>query len=121
MQTNIDPWQLSLTLIKRSACRVKVGAVLTDRYGRVFAWGWNHAGSDGLGLCAERHALTRANPKRLAGATIHVRKHNGRQEARSQPCALCRDALTRAGVEVVHYLDERRRRRQTAVARLKAA
>ena len=78
MQTKIDPWKLSLALMKRSACRVQVGAVVTDREGRVFAWGWNHAGADGLGLCAERHALGRANPKRLAGAAIHIRGFNGR-------------------------------------------
>ena len=121
MRTKVDPWKLSLALMKRSPCRVQVAAVVTDRKGRVFAWGWNHAGADGLGLCAERHALERANPKRLAGAAIHVRGFNRRHESQSKPCALCQEALSKAGVEVVHYRDARKQRRRSTVTMLKAA
>ena len=118
MRTKIDPWKLSLALIKRSPCRVQVAAVVTDREGRVFAWGWNHAGADGLGLCAERHALGRANPKRLAGAAIHIRGFNRRHETQSKPCPLCQKALSSAGVEVVHYRDAQKQRRQSTVPML---
>ena len=121
MLTKVDPWKLSLALMKRSACRIQVGAVVTDREGRVFAWGWNHAGADGLGLCAERHALGRANPKRLPGAAIHVRGFNGRHESQSKPCRLCQKALSKAGVEVVHYRDARKQRQRSTVTRLRAA
>ena len=121
MVTSIDPWKLSAQILKRSACRVQVAAVVSDKAGRVFAWGWNHAGSDGRGICAERHALERANPKRLSGAVIHVRGFNGHNESRSKPCALCQAALARAGVETVHYRDDRKARRQADLTTLMTA
>ena len=114
MVTNIDAWNIAGTLRRRSRCRFKVGAVLTDAKGRVFAWGWNHAGPNGRGLCAERHALQRANPGRLAGATIHIRAFNGVNESPSMPCWRCHAALTRAGVAKIEYTDPLMRARTTS-------
>ena len=101
---NTEPWTLAGKLRWRSRCRVKVGAVLVDRNGRIFAWGWNHAGN-GDGMCAERHALQRANPIRVTGASIYVRGWNGRRDTVSMPCSVCGNALARAGIAYVHALD----------------
>ena len=103
MDRSRSAWEIARSLWRRSRCRVKVGAVLTDRRGRVIAWGWNHAGPDGLGQCAERHALARANPARVRGATIHVRVWNGVNETVSAPCRRCHEALAEAGVRLVEY------------------
>lgn len=114
MNTRIDAWRIAGKLRKRSRCRFKVGAVLTDAKGRVFAWGWNHAGPRGRGVCAERHALSRANPERLAGATIHIRAFNGVNESPSTPCRACHDALSRAGVERIEFARPGTKTRTTA-------
>ena len=114
MNTRLDAWRIAGRLRERSRCRVKVAAVITDARGAVFAWGWNHAGPDGLGLCAERHALTRANPQRLIGATVHVRGFNGANESGSTPCRACHRALTRQGVARIEYSDPATKRRTTA-------
>ena len=119
MRTKTDPWTLTGNLRKRSACRVQMAAVVSDSRG-VFAWGWNHAGADGRGMCAERHALTRANPKRLGGAQIHVRGSHGRNESTSMPCPACQAALRRAGVSVVHYRDQDKERKTASVRALSA-
>ena len=105
MNTSREPWAMARDLWFRSRCRVKVGAVLTDRKGRAFAWGWNHAGPDGRGLCAERHAISRANPARLQGATIYIRGFNRVNESVSRPCPACTEALTRAGVAQAVFRD----------------
>ncbi|MCY4508608.1 MAG: hypothetical protein OXG35_16875 [Acidobacteria bacterium] len=113
MNTRLDAWRIAGKLRERSRCRVKVGAVITDARGAVFAWGWNHPGPDGLGLCAERHALLRANPRRLIGATVHIRGFNGANESGSTPCRVCHHALTRAGVRRIEYTDPGTKRRTT--------
>ena len=118
MHRNTDAWTLAERLMKRSACRVQMAAVVSDRDGRVFAWGWNHAGADGYGMCAERHALSRANPKRLKGATIHIRGFNRANESSSKPCTTCHAALLHAGIETVHYRDDAKRRRRAATRSL---
>ena len=105
MDTSRGPWATARDLWARSRCRVKVAAVLTDRKGRAFAWGWNHAGADGRGQCAERHAIARANPARLAGATIYIRGFNCVNESVSRPCPACTEALARAGVARAVYRD----------------
>lgn len=121
MQTKTDPWKLTLQLIKRSVCRVQMGAVVTDRRGRIVSWGWNHPGADGMGMCAERHALGRANPKRLRGAEIHVRGFNRVNESGSKPCPRCREALARVGIDVIHYRDDRKQRRRATLSALLTA
>ena len=103
MRTKGDPWSLAWKLIGRSRCRVKMAAVVTDNQGRVISWGWNHAGPDGNGLCAERHALRRANPKRLAGAIIYIRGWNGCNESASRPCQSCHAALQKVAMKTVQF------------------
>ena len=110
MKKHGDPWRLAADLFRRSGCRVKMAAVVTDRQGRLISWGWNHPGPDGMGLCAERHALTRANPKRLAGATIYIRGWNSRSETVSKPCNRCYGALRRAAIEIVIFRNARKER-----------
>ena len=125
MNTRIEAWRIAGKLLRRSRCRFKVGAVLTDAKGRVFAWGWNHAGATGRGVCAERHALSRANPERLRGATIHIRAFNGVNESPSTPCRACHSALTRAGVNRVEFASPgtktRTRTAMNAIARVSQA
>ncbi len=106
MKKNLSAWDLAVDLTARSVCRVRVAAVISDGHG-IFAWGNNHAGRDGYGECAEIHALSRANRKRLAGAVLTVvaiRAKTGRQIT-SRPCADCEKAITKAGIMVVRYLD----------------
>ena len=119
MTTRCDPWRVAEKLMERSRCRVKMAAVLIDRRGAVFAWGWNSAGPDGLGLCAERHALGRANPGRLAGAAIAVRGRHARTESASTPCPVCLKALAKAGVAAVIHRGPDKRRRTTPLKDLR--
>lgn len=70
MNMRFPPQELAGIILKRSRASVRVGAVIWDRWG-IFAWGWNHE-QDGKGLCAERHAILRANPRRFKNATISV-------------------------------------------------
>lgn len=88
------PRTLARDISDRSTCRVRVGAVLEDQYG-IFSWGWNGMGPTGLGLCAEAHAISRANPKRLRGANIYVYgKHRKTSNPTpSMPCSSCSDLV----------------------------
>ena len=110
MRKHGDPWELAARLFQRSQCRVKMAAVVTDKRGRLISWGWNHAGPDGNGLCAERHALGRANPKRLAGASIYIRGSNRRNEATSKPCNRCYAALQKAAIDIIVFRNTRKER-----------
>ena len=112
--TKMDPWVLAERIQQRSRCRVKMGAVLVDRAGRMFAWGWNHAGTGG-GECAERHALGRANPSRRQEATIVVRGWNGRNATVSLPCSTCAEALLEAGISTIECLDRSKKRVQIRI------
>ena len=105
MRTNLIPWDLANDLIHRSSCRVKMAAVITDKDDRIFSWGWNHCGPDGMGMCAERFAIQRSNPKRLAGSTISIRGWNGVNKSVSLPCKQCYDTLMIAGVEYIECLN----------------
>lgn len=102
-----------------------MAAVITDRRGRVIAWGWNHAGADGTGMCAERHAIARANPARMLDATVHVRGSQQGKESASTPCRKCHEALTKAGIRRIEYSTrgekERRLTRLDALAAESAA
>ena len=88
-----DPRELAEILLNRSICSVQVAAVIADRHG-ILAWGWNFVGG-GYGKHAETHAISRANRKRLEGATIYVasqRKRNGKMVT-SKPCQNCQNSI----------------------------
>jgi hypothetical protein len=77
VNTRLPIEELVEIILRRSICRVQMGAVIYDSYG-VFAWGWNHPGEDGLGEHAEVHAMRRASKRRLVGATLVVAGRYGR-------------------------------------------
>ena len=90
-----DPRDLVMNLLPRSLCQVQVAAVIVDSSGRIIGWGWNHSGPDGLGLCAERHAIKRSNGNRLAGGIVFVAgqwKKTGKL-VNAIPCVKCQKAL----------------------------
>jgi len=105
MNTRQPARELARDLCRRPACHVQVAAVLCDRYGHPFAWGWNHAGN-GMGEHAEAYALRRANPRRCVGATIVVygqwRKHG--HPVLAKPCPDCEQLLRHAGVRRIEYV-----------------
>jgi len=94
MRTNLNPQELVVELLKRSTCSVQCAAVIADKQG-VFSWGWNSSGPTGLGQHAEAHAISRANPKRLAGATIYVaaRRRKSGSALNSRPCDACQNII----------------------------
>jgi deoxycytidylate deaminase len=94
-------------ILSRSTCHVQVGAVISDNHG-IFGWGWNHAGADGLGLCAERHCLKRANRERFHRATMWVagQWYGKDKVVPSKPCAACERAIRNAGVKKVMWRDK---------------
>jgi deoxycytidylate deaminase len=100
MNTHVDDiLDLAAAVATRSTCHVQVGAVIADRQGRIVAWGWNHAGSDGLGMCAERAAIRRANRRRLPGSTLVIVARRRGREICSLPCKhACARAIQRAGI-----------------------
>ena len=90
MNTNLNPQELVVQLLKRSTCSVQVAAVLADNAG-IFAWGWNSSGVTGHGMHAEEHCLRRANPARVPFATLYVaarRRKSGRAVI-ARPCEKC--------------------------------
>ena len=111
MNTRLTARELAVALCGRSRCWTRMAAVLSDRHG-IFAWGWNHAGPDGMGMHAEEHAVSRANRGRLHGATITVAGfRSGAQRSRrrrfvvSAPCEeRCRPLLVAAGVCTVEFV-----------------
>lgn len=73
MNTRRPPEELAEIVSRRSLCKTQVGAVLHDAYGRILAWGWNNDGGiKQMGECAERHAMKRANRRRIRGARLVV-------------------------------------------------
>jgi cytidine deaminase len=93
---------LATEILSRSRCHVQVGAAIEDKTG-LFSWGWNSDGPDGFGQCAERHAVARANKRRLLGATIYVagiRRRNGKLVP-SKPCELCQAVIDKHRLHVV--------------------
>lgn len=97
-----DPRELALDLIDRSICTIQVGACIADNWG-VYSWGWNSMGSDGLGQCAETHAIKRANKARFnSTSTIYVasrRRRNGKVVP-AKPCADCAYIIGKWGLKV---------------------
>lgn len=85
---------------------MKMAAVIHDRRG-VVSWGWNSAGRDGMGMHAEEHAVSRANRKRLRGATITVAGMGW--ERRKLLCSLpclgrCLPLIRKVGIKRVEYM-----------------
>ena len=106
MDTRRDPKELAQIVSNRSPCRVKVGAVIYDKHGRILCWGWNSSGPDGYGMCGERHAISRANRSRIAGCSLVVyafRARTGRCLI-SYPCAKCWEVIINAGIRRVEYV-----------------
>jgi cytidine deaminase len=94
--------RLAEDILERSKCSVKVGASIQDATG-ILAWGWNSEGFDGYGLCAEAHAITRANRKRLRGSTIYVagmRARNGKLVP-ARPCIDCQKLIDKWQLKVI--------------------
>lgn len=87
---------------RRATGPFKLGAVLVDRQGRVFAWGWSHNGRglNGRSVHAEEHAIRRANPSRLRGAVLHVARVGKRGLLLAKPCARCQQMLDSVGALV---------------------
>ena len=112
MNTHKDPKEIARALCRRSDLRsFQHGAVLFDGHG-VFAWGWSNFRSKRSNefrtLCAERHALQRANKRRLGGALLVVagiRRKSGTLIL-SKPCALCEKAIREAGIKTVIFSDQ---------------
>ena len=98
-----SPEELSLNLLTRSICQIQVSAVITDSYGHIIAWGWNSMGPTGYGLCAERHALTRCNRKRLTGGTIYVAGQYKDKDKMvpAKPCSVCQAVIRGYKLKVV--------------------
>lgn len=90
MNTRCDPKDLAVALLLRSACHVRVSAVIADPFG-IHAWSWNSSGRDGLGEHAEAAAVRRSNRKRLPRSTIYIaadRRRNGKCVT-AKPCEAC--------------------------------
>ena len=107
MNTRCSPRQLAIDLQDRSPClNIRVGAVIVDSSGKIFAWGWNGPGYDGLGLCAERHAISRSNKKRLGNATMFVasKRVRGGRFVFSKPCERCVPILKNFGIKHAEFI-----------------
>lgn len=93
---------LAEDILVRSKCAVRVGAAIEDATG-IISWGWNFDGFDGHGLCAERHAIQRANRKRLSGATIYVAgmRHRNGKLVPAKPCETCEKVIKKWNLQVV--------------------
>src|SRR5258706_10752102 len=106
MNLTLPPKQIAVDIAGRSRCSVRVGACLVDRKGRIFATGWNGIGPDGMGQCAECHALGRANRKRLSGSIVYVAGFRTRtgKPVTSRPCPNCLRMLCWAGILSARYL-----------------
>ena len=98
------PEDLATYILERSSCSVKVGAVLVDKAGRIYSWGQNHMGFDGMGQCAEAYAISRATRWRLPGSTIYVAsmRARNRKPICSKPCPSCQALLAKHGINAYY-------------------
>lgn len=102
MNKSAGPRQLSLDLLPRSICTVKVGCVVTDAGGAIIGWGWNSLGPTGYGLCAERHAFSRVNKNRMWSGFVYVAAEwasHGRF-APAKPCEKCQAIIEKYEMDV---------------------
>ncbi len=101
MNTRRLPEELNVDLLDRSTHRIyQITAVIFDRRGVIFSWGWNHHAQH-----AEHHAISRANRDRLPGATIQTlgRKKDSGNVLLSKPCPDCQRIILKAGIAKVIY------------------
>jgi len=105
VNTRKTPRDLAMDLFYRSSCSVQMAAVITDKNGRIFSWGWNSVGN-GEGKHAEDHAIGRANRKRLSGATITVagRRVKTGKFVFSCPCKRCAEIIKSRGIKNVNFI-----------------
>jgi len=100
-----NPRQLAQDLLPRSLCNVQMTAVISDKHG-IFSWGWNSSGN-GDGLHAEAHAISRANRRRLKGATITIAGvRKGRGKVISAPCMVCLAIISACGIKSIEFHDK---------------
>lgn len=102
MKKPANATDLATDILERSICSIRVGAAIEDASG-ILAWGWNSEGFDGYGMCAEAHAIRRANRKRLLGSTIYVagkRSRNGKFVP-AKPCPECQKLIDKWELRVV--------------------
>lgn len=106
MNTRLGRRDLAINLCARSTCHTKMAAVISDHHG-IFSWGWNHMGSNGLGLHAEEFAIERANPRRLRGSIITVAGYRRRGSLIiSRPCdERCLPLIRRCGIKRIELID----------------
>ena len=107
MNTRRVPRELAVDLLDRSTFKIQHAAVLSDKRGP-FAWGWNHPISD-FTEHAEKHAMERANPKRVAGSCLTVagRKKNNGNWVYSKPCAKkCLPLAAHFGVRWLEFINK---------------
>lgn len=105
MNTKIDRKQLAIDLCYRSSCSVKMAAIISDKVG-IISWGWNHLGT-GFGCHAEEHAISRANRKRLKGATITVVGIRKKNFVYALPCQnKCMPLIIAAGISKIEFFDK---------------
>lgn len=94
--------RLAVDILERSQCSIQVGSAIEDHTG-ILAWGWNSIGFDGYGMCAEQHAILRANKRRLSGSTIYVagkRARNG-NFVPARPCIDCQKLIDKWKLKVI--------------------
>lgn len=99
-----SPRDLATNILARSICDVQVGAVIIDHKGNIISWGWNNMHKTGYGICAERHALARANKGRAKYGTIYVAgKWRDRNKlVNAKPCNLCAAMIRKYKMLVVY-------------------
>lgn len=104
MNTKRDPKEIAEAMITRSSCHVRVGAVLVDKAGNVFSWGWNSMGLDGFGQCAEIHCIKRANRARLPGSVMLIAGERARNKKAvpAKPCTRCQRWLDRWKIKAIY-------------------
>lgn len=107
MKKYFSPRELTFDLLDRSNCKVQVAAVLSDNYG-IFAWGWNSGPRNHTqikGIHAEQMAISRANPKRLKGATLTVaaRRKKSQSQILARPCEKCTPLVKKYNIRTIEY------------------
>ncbi|MBI3632628.1 MAG: hypothetical protein HY225_04230 [Candidatus Vogelbacteria bacterium] len=101
--------ELALDIGRRSPCKIQVGAVLSDRKGRVISWGWNHYDDAHKSTVhAEEYAFKRANPDRIktGGITLTVAgSHcNNHTSVYSRPCiGRCLKLVLKHKIKIIEY------------------
>ena len=107
MNTRQNPREIAIKLLKRSICKIQMAAVLTDKNGCNFGWGWNYPTPDGFSMHAEFHAIFKANPKRLKGSRIIIvgRRQRSGNFVYSRPCKnKCLLLIKSVGISEIEFI-----------------